>query len=237
MMNEYYKSAYRPLLALDCVIFGYEKGVLKVLLTRRKQEPFKGAWGLATGFLHEGEGLDEAAQRILQKQTGLSHIYMEQLGVFGEVDRDPVERVITCVYYALVNVEDYDTVLLEESQSQWFPVTAQPKLFFDHEMIVQKAWGKLRRKSRYQPIGFELLPDKFTLPELQALYEAIHQKHFDKRNFRKKILATDLLVKLDEKQKGVSKKGAYYYTFRKDMYDQLISHGFNFELKSMAFGR
>ncbi|GAA4826673.1 NUDIX hydrolase [Algivirga pacifica] len=235
-MNEYYRSAYRPLLALDCVIFGYEEGTLKVLLTRRKQEPYKGAWGLATGFLHEGESLDNAAIRILKKQTGLDDIYMSQLQTFGDVGRDPVERVVSLVYYALVRVDAYDEKLLEQNQAQWFSITALPKLMFDHEDMIQKSWGKLRRKSRYQPLGFELLPEKFTLPELQTLYEAIHQKQFDKRNFRKKILATNLLEKLEEKQKGVSKKGAYYYQFQKDKYDELIAAGFNFELKSMAFG-
>lgn len=235
-MNEYYRKAYKPLLALDCVIFGYEKGTLKVLLTRRKQEPYKGAWGLATGFLHEGESLDYAAKRILEKQTGLEDIYMDQLQAFGEVDRDPVERVISIVYYSLIRADIYDTNLLGENQAEWFPITGLPKLMFDHEDMIQKSWAKLRRKSRYQPIGFNLLPDKFTLPELQSLYEAIHQKQFDKRNFRKKILATNLLVKLEEKQKGVSKKGAYYYQFRADLYHELISAGFNFELKSMAFG-
>ncbi|PWJ43068.1 NUDIX hydrolase [Sediminitomix flava] len=237
MSNLYYESAYRPLLALDCVIFGYEKGTLKVLLSRRKQDPYKGAWGLATGFLHAGESLDEAASRVLKKQTGLDNIYMEQLSIFGEVDRDPTDRVVSIVYYALVKADLYDQAVLEDKQAAWFPITDLPRLMFDHEDMIQKSWGKLRRKSRYQPIGFELLAEKFTLPELQSLYEAIHQKQFDKRNFRKKILATNLLIKLDEKQKGVSKKGAYYYTFIPDKYDELVQAGFNFELKSMAFGQ
>ncbi|MBB6459786.1 NUDIX hydrolase [Flammeovirga kamogawensis] len=235
-MNEYYNSAYKPLLAIDCVIFGYEQGELKVLLTRRKQDPYKGAWGLATGFLHFGESLHYAAERVLKKQTGLDRIYMDQLSTFGEVDRDPEARVISLVYYALIKVESQTLETLEKNQAQWFSITSLPKLMFDHETMIQMSWGKLRRKSRYQPIGFELLPEKFTLPELQSLYEAIHQKQFDKRNFRKKILATGLLKKLDEKQKGVSKKGAYYYVFEEGKYDELISQGFNFELKSMAFG-
>lgn len=226
----YYRNYQKHLVALDCIIFGFDEDELKILLIKRDFEPAKGRWSLMGGFLDSDESLDESAQRILYKLTGLENVYMQQIYSFGDVTRDPGERTISVAYSALIKIKDYDKSLVQRFSAQWHPVSKIPELIFDHNKMVSEALKTLRGKARYKPIGFELLPGKFTLPQLQSLYEAIYQKKFDKRNFRKKILATTLLLKHEEKDKKGSKKGAFFYSFNKKKYQILESEGFNFEI-------
>ncbi len=229
-MTTYYKEHTRFLVAVDCIIFGFDYNQLKLLLIKRNFSPQKGKWSLVGGFLKAGESLDQAALRILHHLTDLSDIYLEQLYTYGDINRDPGERVLSTAYYALINAENYHLPINRELSARWFPIDKIPRLIFDHNIMVEKAMRRLRRKSLSQPIGFELLPEKFTIPQLQKLYEAIHQRELDKRNFRKKILSMGLLKKLDEKQKAGSKKGAFFYMFDKEKYDDLVSRGFHFEI-------
>lgn len=229
-MNSYYSNYHKQLLALDCIIFGFDEGELKILLIKRDFEPAKGRWSLMGGFLDPDESLDESARRILYRLTGLENVFMEQLYAYGDVTRDPGERTISVAYYALLRIIDYNKDLVKSYSAQWHPISKIPDLIFDHNKMVTRALETLRRKARYRPIGFELLSEKFTLPQLQSLYEAIYQKKFDKRNFRKKIIAMDLLKKHGEKDMEGSKKGAYLYSFKRKKYNNLASKGFNFEI-------
>jgi 8-oxo-dGTP diphosphatase len=230
-MTRYYKEYDHHLVALDCIIFGFDEGELKLLLLKRRFEPAKGEWSLMGGFLGRSESLDEAAYRILNQLTGLSDIYMEQLHSFGEVSRDPGARTISVAYYSLIKIDDNDRKLAEEHGAEWVSIHKLPPLIFDHSKMVDKALVALRKKVAHEPIGFELLPVKFTLPQLQSLYESICQESLDKRNFRKQILETGLLVKLNEKDKDSSKKGAFYYKFDHKKYHKLAEKGFLFQLK------
>lgn len=200
------------------------------MLIKRDFLPQKGKWSLVGGFLEAKESLDQAALRILNNLTGLNDIYLEQLYTYGDTDRDPGERVLSTAYYALIKAGDYHLPIKRESTAKWFPIEKIPNLIFDHNIMVDKAMRRLKRKSLSQPIGFELLPEKFTIPQLQKLYEVIHQRELDKRNFRKKILSMGLLKKLNEKQKSGSRKGAFYYRFDKEKYDDFVSRGFHFEI-------
>lgn len=229
-MHRYYIQEDRQLIAVDCIIFGFDRDQLKLLLLKRNIEPGLGQWSLAGGFLRRDEDLDEAACRVLCDLTGLKDVYLEQVMTFGHPDRDPGERVVSVSYYALLKVADHDSDLLMEHGAHWRPIETVPDLIFDHNEMVDKALRRLRRKAKSQPIGFELLPEKFTLPQLQSLYEAIYQKELDKRNFRKKILSMGFLDKLEEKDKSSSKKGAFLYRFNQEKYDQLVAEGFYFSL-------
>jgi len=225
-MGHYYESHERFFVALDCIIFGFDRENLKLLLIKRNFEPEKEKWSLMGGFLKRDESLDDGASRILHQLTGLRDIYLEQLYGFGEVDRDPVDRTISIAYYALINIHDHDEKLVKEFSARWFPIDELPDLIFDHEKMVKAAKTRLQYKAANQPVGFELLSDKFTLPELQQLYEAIYETELDKRNFRRRILSMGVLVKTDEKQKKYSKKGAYFYKFDEKKYkDQIIKNG------------
>lgn len=229
-MHQYYQQEDRQLIAVDCIIFGFDKGQLKLLLLKRTMEPGRGKWSLAGGFLKRAESLDEAAGRVLSKLTGLRNVFLEQLIACGNPDRDPGERVVSVTYFALLKVEDYDKDLVKENDAHWRPLDNLPELIFDHGEMVDRALCRLRRVAKIQPIGFELLPEKFTLPQLQSLYEAIYQKELDKRNFRKKILSMGLLEKLEEKDKSSSKKGAFLYRFNQEKYEELVARGFYFSL-------
>lgn len=225
-MNYSYSEHEQYYVALDCIIFGFDRETLKLLLIKRNFEPKKGEWSLMGGFLGPDESLDEAASRILYNLTGLKDIYLEQLKGFGKVDRDPVARTISVAYYALINIHDHDANLLPEYSAKWFPFDELPDLIFDHEEMVSLAKARLRQKASSQPVGFELLPESFTLPELQQLYEAIYETSLDKRNFRRRILSMDVLEKTNKKQKKYSKKGAYLYKFDEDKYsDQKNKNG------------
>jgi ADP-ribose pyrophosphatase YjhB (NUDIX family) len=230
-MTRYYKEYDHHLVALDCIIFGFDEGELKLLLLKRKFEPAKGEWSLMGGFLSKSESLDEAACRILNQLTGLTNIYMKQLNAFGDVARDPGARTISVAYYALIKIDENDRLLAEAHGAEWISISKLPVLIFDHSVMVDKALEALRRRTSREPIGFELLPVKFTLPQLQSLYESICGEQLDKRNFRKQILETGLLVKLEEKDKESSKKGAFLYKFDHKKYNSYVDKGFLFQLK------
>ena len=224
-MPDHYKDNDHLLVALDCIIFGFDRNKLKLLLIKRDFEPEKGKWSLMGGFLQKQEGLDEAAGRILNNLTGLQNIFLEQLYAFGEVDRDPVERTLSVAYYALIDIQKHDKELVEQHSASWFEINEIPDLIFDHDEMVEAALKRLRHKASHQPVGFELLPEKFTLPELQKLYEGIYDTPLDKRNFRRRILSMDVLIKTDEKQKKYSKKGAYLYEFDQQKYSDKVNAG------------
>ena len=230
MIQQYYKEYPRFYFAVDCIIFGFSDGELNLLLLKRNIEPAKGSWSLPGGFIKENESAEEAASRVLLTLTGLSQLYMEQLRVFSQENRDPGERVISVAHYALVNVEDYNRELVQKHNAYWRNINDLPKLIFDHDEMVMAALNRLRRKASTEPVGFNLLSDKFTVPQLQALYEAIYGRGIDKRNFRKKIQTMDFLEKSEEKDKSCSKRGAFLYTFNQQLYEKAILDGFSFTL-------
>jgi len=223
-----YKSHDRILVAVDCIIFGFDGDVLKALLIKRPMQPEKGKWSLMGGFVNQDESTDEAATRVLQQLTGIDNIYMEQLYCFSDVNRDTAGRVISIAYFALINIADYNEQLQNEHEARWFALDKIPALVFDHKEMVATAKARLQAKVANHPIGFELLPEKFTLPQLQNLYEAIYESKLDKRNFTKKILSLSILNKLEEKEKVSSKKGAFYYVFDKNKYRKLHREGVKF---------
>lgn len=206
-----YSKQIRLLLAVDCIIFGFDGDVLKILLIKRGFQPEKGNWSLMGGFVQINESVDQAANRILKQLTGLEGVYLEQLHTFGEANRDPRERTASVAYFALIDIHKYETQLSSDYHAEWFPLKRIPKLVFDHQEMVEAAKKRIRYKAAVHPILFELLPVKFTLPQLQTLYESVFNTTIDKRNFSKRVLATGLLIKLADKDKAGSKRGAYYY--------------------------
>ena len=227
----------RPALSVDCVIFGLEKATmpkqiaLKVLLIRRQLQPYKGAWALPGGFVQITESVDAAAARELKEETGVDRIFLEQLYTFGATDRDPRERVVSVAYYALVNLSEHPLqAATDASDAQWFELSATPPMGFDHNRILECAIARLRAKIRYEPIGFELLPETFTLSQLQQLYEQILERTLDKRNFRAKLLKMDLLVDTGQKETGVAHRAAKLYKFDAKKYQSLKQKGFSFDL-------
>jgi len=209
-MTKYQKQT-RLLAAVDCIIFGFNGQSLNLLLIQRSFEPEIGKWSLMGGFIQPEESSDAAAIRILKSLTGLEGIYMEQLHTFTDPLRDPMERTISIAYFALIDIHEYEKQISDDFHAEWFPLNKIPSLIFDHTELVEMAKEKLRYKAALHPIIFELLPKKFTLPQLQILYESVYETHFDKRNFNRKVLSTSLLIKTDEKDKGKSKKGAFYF--------------------------
>lgn len=222
-----YETQTKCLVALDSIIFGFDGEELKLLLVKRGIEDEDG-WSLMGGWVQPDESLEQASSRILFELTNLTDIYLEQLHTFGNPTRDPVERTVSVAYFALINVEDYDHKISSSFEARWFSMQELPKLLFDHGSMVEMAIQHLRYKASQHPIGFELLPEKFTIPQLQKLYEAIFGTEMDKRNFSRKLLSTNLLVKLDEKQKGYSKKGAYFYEIDEDKYRKQFNTFLNF---------
>ncbi len=215
-----YSSQSKLLAAIDCIIFGFDGQDLKILLIKRGFEPKRGQWSLMGGFIKKNEGLEEGATRILKQLTGLEGIYLEQLYAFGEPGRDPIERTISIAYFALIDIHQYEKQLSHEYHAEWFNLNKFPRLIFDHNDMVEMAKDKLRYKAGMHPILFELLPSKFTVPQLQTLYEEIYSTSFDKRNFSRKVLSTGLLIKQKEKDKVNSKKGAYFYKLDKRRYEK-----------------
>jgi len=206
-----YSRQTRLLLAVDCIILGFDGEVLKILLIKRGFQPEKGNWSLMGGFVMVNESLDQAANRILKQLTGLEGVYLEQLHTFGETQRDPIERTVSTAYFALIDIHKYETQLSDDYHPEWFPLKRTPKLIFDHQEMVETAKRRIRYKAALHPILFELLPGRFTLPQLQILYESVFNTTIDKRNFSKRVLATGLLIKLTDKDKAGSKRGAFYY--------------------------
>ena len=231
MQLNFYDKEDQVLLAVDCIIFGFDKENLKILLIKRNFEPEKGKWSLIGGFLKKTENLDQAAVRVLHTLTGLSDIYMEQLYTHSKIDRDPGQRTISVSYYALIDVESHKFDGIQIDSARWFELNEAPDLIFDHNEMVQRAMARLRRRALTKPIGFELLPEKFTMRQLQNLYESILDKKLDKRNFINKINSLDVLIKLDEKDMTVSRKGAYLYVFDKEKYNKKVAEdGFIFKI-------
>jgi ADP-ribose pyrophosphatase YjhB (NUDIX family) len=212
--SNFYHLQKSFLVAVDCIILGFRGSEISLLVHKREMEPAAGGISLMGGFVRENESVADAANRVLTNLTGLENIFMEQVGVYGEVDRDPGERVISCVYYALIDINEQDEMLLEKHKSYWMSINESDKLIFDHKQMVKDAIAILRRKALLQPIGFNLLPERFTLTQLQSLYEAIYNHQLDKRNFRKKMLGMNFLLKTDEIDKSGSKKGAFMYQFK-----------------------
>lgn len=230
MSLNYYLNTERILVAADCIVFGFDGQSIKLLLFKRRVEPFRGKWSLVGSFVRLQENVQDAAMRVLEESTGLQDVFMEELGVFGTTDRDPGARVISLGHYALIRINEQNSAILSDNQAQWFDFEDLPELILDHTEMVEAALDKLRRKARYRPIGFELLPEKFTLPQLRRFYESIYGRELDRRNFRKKILSMDILKKLEEKDKTESRKGAFFYQFIKEKYDEMVEKGVNFEI-------
>ena len=221
----------RPFITVDCVVFGLDQSQeLRLLLIQRKYAPFQGSWALPGGFVQTNEPLEQAARRELEEETGIKEVFMEQLYTFGQQGRDPRGHVISVAYFALINLDEHppqaDT---DASDAQWFQLSDLPDLAFDHAQIIDMAYKRLEAKVRYQPIGFELLPEKFTLSALQHLYETILGRPLNRRNFRSKILKMNILEQL-ERQKDVPHRPAYLYKFNEEKYQELTKKGFEFAI-------
>jgi 8-oxo-dGTP diphosphatase len=214
-----YSKQIKMLLAVDCIIFGFDGNDLKILLVKRGIEPEYGKWSLMGGFVQQNETLPKAAARVLNTLTGIEDVYLEELHSFSEPGRDPVERTISVAYFALLDINEYEIQITHEHHAEWFHVQTIPKLIFDHGKMVERAKARLQYKAAFHPILFELLPAKFTLPQLQNLYQAVYDIAIDKGNFSRKLLSTGLLIKQNEKDKGQSKKGAFYYKLNKKKYN------------------
>lgn len=216
----YYSEHSKVLVSVDCIVFGFEDGKLKLLIGRRQMDPGRGEWSLYGGFVRDDESLEDAANRVLYELTGMKKTYMKQVGAFGAIDRDPGERVISIAYCALINVSDYDNLLREQHQLEWVNIDELPKLYSDHNEMVRKAIALLRRRIKTEPLSFNLLPNLFTLTQLQNVYEAILGEEIDKRNFRKRIKVYDFIEKTELIDKYHSKRGAALYRFNKRNYNE-----------------
>jgi len=228
--KDYYSSKQKMYVATDCIVFGFDDGVLKLLIFPRRVEPFQGEWSLIGSFVKLKEDVDEAAQRILKEITGLEEVFFEQLRAYGRADRDPGYRCVSIAQYALIRIGEYDKELVKKHGAYWYPLEELPALVLDHDQMVQDALLRLRQRARHRPIGFELLPEKFTIPQLQRLYESIYQRSLDTRNFRRKVFSLGVLTKLEEKDKSTSKKGAWLYRFNYAKYQELLTSGYDFEI-------
>lgn len=223
-----YNHPDKFLVSVDCIVLGFHQTELKILTVKRKLEPAIGRLSLLGGFVNTGESINQAAKRVVHKLTGLQHLYMEQVGTYGDVCRDPGGRVISVAYYALINMDEYDSSLLEKYDAQWLTLSSCDSLIFDHKKMVNDAIQLLRKKASAFAVGFNLLPEKFTLTQLQSLYEALYSETLDKRNFRKKILSLEILNRLEEKDKLHSRKGAYFYTLSEEYIKKLQKESYSF---------
>lgn len=230
LQEDFYRKNAKMYVATDCIIFGFDEGKLKLLIFRRRVEPLKNSWSLIGSFVRLEEDVDQAAKRVLTEITGLENVFMEELRSYGKAERDPGFRSISIGQYALIRLDEYDKELVKKHGAHWYEIDKLPELLLDHNQMVEDALERLKRKARYRPIGFELLPEKFTIPQLQQLYEAIYQKDLDARNFRKKVLSLNVLVKLDEKDKSTSRRGAFLYKFDYKNYQELLESGYDFKI-------
>src|SRR5690606_2824294 len=227
-MKSQYENQERLLAAVDCIIFGFDGYELKLLLIERGFEPEKGKWSLMGGFVQAQETPEEAAARVLRQLTGLRDVYMEQMLVFGKPDRDPLERTLSITYYALIDIKKYEKQISSEYKAEWFTLDRVPKLIFDHNQMLEHAKQRLRYKAALHPILFELLPEKFTIPQIMTLYEQVYDVELDKRNFTRKLRSTGLLIKQLDKDKLNSKKGAFYYKLNQATYKDKFTAFLNF---------
>ncbi len=218
--------------AVDCLVFGYDtqSSSISFLAFKRKVDPFSGQWSLIGEMVDEGEDTDESARRVLNKFTGLDDVYLEQLTVFGKAGRDPVGRVVSLLYWSLIKLDEPRIERVHQFGAEWFDFASAPQLVLDHNEMLEFGKTELIKTARNTPIGFELMPEKFTLPQLLKLYESIYNQELDDRNFRKKMLSSGLLKKLEEKDKSTSKKGAFLYKFDRTAYTQLTKDGFHLDL-------
>jgi ADP-ribose pyrophosphatase YjhB (NUDIX family) len=227
-----YKHPDKFLVSVDCIVLGFDTTELKLLTFKRAIAPLEGCRSLLGGFVNQDESIDQAAQRVLHSLTGMEQLFMEQVGTYGNLERDPGGRVISVAYYALINMADYDSTLLDTHNATWMSLSDVNMLIMDHATMVRDAVRTLRRKAAAFDVGFNLLPDKFTLTQLQTLYEALYCEALDKRNFRKKVLSLDILNRLDEKDKAHSRKGAYFYTLAPGYVEKLRRETFSFRALS-----
>lgn len=226
-----YEQYFLLALSVDNVIFGFDDGDLKILLIKRAHPPFRNDWALPGGLVHPEENLDSAAVRVLEELTGLRDVFLEQVRAFGEVNRHPRGRVITVAYYSLIKINRFKINASSFAEEvKWHSISNLKDLAFDHKNIIRESFDQLKKNVRARPVGFELLPPKFTLTELQHLYESILETDLDKRNFRKKILAMDLLIDMKETQEGVAHRPAKLYRFDTKKYIEFVASGFNFEV-------
>lgn len=233
MSSEYtdlYQVKEKMYVATDCIIFGFHEGKLKLLVFKRKVAPLAGEWSLIGSFVRLDEDLEIAGKRVLKEITGLENVFMQQLKTYGKKDRDPGYRCMSVAQYALIRIDEYNEELVEKHGAHWYEIDHLPLLVLDHNQMVHDALSRLRENARHKPIGFELLPEKFSIPQLQILYEAIYQRELDSRNFRKKVLSLNVLEKLNEKDKTTSKRGAFLYKFIYENYQNLLLKGYNFEI-------
>lgn len=226
--SSHYQNIDKFHVALDCIIFGYDGEHLKILLIKRAIEPAKDLWSLMGGFIKPNENLYHAAERILYDLTGLKEVYLEQLKAYGEPDRDPFSRTISIAYFALIDINKYKEQINRQYQAEWFLINEAPTLIFDHDKMVEKAKNRIRYKAAFHPILFELLPKKFTIPQLQNLYEQVYNTKIDNRNFIRKVNSTGLLIRLAEKDKLNSKRGAFYYKLDLNKYKAKFQSFINF---------
>jgi 8-oxo-dGTP diphosphatase len=213
-----YAGQTRILAAVDCIIFGFDGENLQILLMKRGLEPEKNKWSLIGGFIAKSESLEQAASRVLKKFTGIEGLYMHQLQTFSAPERDPLERTISTAFTTLIDIHQYEKQIIKDYHAEWFRLGKKPRLIFDHDSMLKMAQQELRYQAASHPILFELLPARFTIPQLQNLYEGVYETHFDDRNFSRKVLSTELLIKLRDKDKSGSKKGAFYYKLNMKKY-------------------
>ena len=219
-MENFYNEHDRLLVSVDCIVFGFDEGELRVLMGKRKMDPGRGLWSLYGGFVDANESVDDAAKRVLYGLTGLKDLYMKQVGAYGDVDRDPGARVVSISYYSMRNVADYDQAQQQEHDVAWVNIEQLPEMYSDHRKMVLKARRMMQEKISHEPIGFNLLPELFTLSQLQQVYEAVNGEEVDKRNFRKRIKEMDFIEKTDQIDKLTSKRGAYLYRFNEKAYKE-----------------
>lgn len=230
MSASYYQNNVHFLIAVDCIIFGFREKELHVLLTRRPVEPKKNEWSLMGGFMEENESLDQAAEKVLYRYTQQKGIYMEQVGAYGEISRDSGGRVVSVAFYALVQMEKFNTSPAQNFDARWININELPELVFDHNRMVSDALMLLQYKVSKEPLIFKFFDGKFTLPSLQDLYETIYQMPLDKRNFRKKLASMNILDRLEMKDKENSKRGAFFYSFNPGKYELFMKTGKRFSL-------
>ncbi len=219
-MTQFYNEYSKVLVSVDCIIFGFDGNGLQLLIGKRQMDPGRGEWSLYGGFVGNSENLEDAANRVILELTGMKGLYIRQVGAFGRVDRDPGERVISVAYCTLINVADYDDRLRVEHGLEWVSLNTLPHLYSDHNKMITDAIAQIRRRINHEPLSFKLLPELFTLTQLQHVFEAVMGEEIDKRNFRKRIKDIEFIEKTELIDKVTSKRGAALYRFNKKAYEE-----------------